>query len=112
VWLEVTVAGSSSLWSVWSWITELLVCGLVPLLILLLNVLVIAETRRLLAQQKQLTCSVRLVSTKTAANTTAAGLAAGPDADARHQVSIRLFVIIIIYSARQMHLHKEAWCRI
>jgi len=103
MWLEVTVAGSSSLWSVWSWITELLVCGLVPLLILLLNVLVIAETRRLLAQQKQLTCSVRLVSTKTSA-TTAAG---GPDADARHQVSIRLFVIIIVYSARQMHFTER-----
>ena len=75
-------AGSKSLWSVWSWITELLVCGLVPLIILLLNVLVIAETRRLLDQQKQLTYSVRLVSTKPT------GAATGPqaDADTRHQV--------------------------
>jgi len=81
-------AGSSSLWSVWSWITELLVCGLVPLIILLLNVLVIAETRRLLDQQKQLTYSVRLVSTKSS------GAASGPQGgdagppDARHQVLI------------------------
>jgi len=86
-WLKVTAAGSSSLWSVWSWVTELLVCGLVPLTILLLNVLVIAETRRLLEQQKQLTCSVRLVSTKS--STTNAALASGPqaDTDTHHQVS-------------------------
>ena len=82
--MKVTRAGSSSLWSVWSWVTELLVCGLVPVVILLLNVLVIAETRRLLDQQKQLTYSVRLVSTKPGE------LAAGPQADpdgTRHQVS-------------------------
>jgi len=77
--LQVTAAGSSSLWSVWSWVTELLVCGLVPLIILLLNVLVIAETRRLLEQQKQMTYSVRLVSTK---SSTQAALAAGPQGDA------------------------------
>ena len=53
-------------------------CGLVPLVILLLNVLVIAETRRLLAQQKQMTYSVRLVSTN---STTPAALAAGPQGD-------------------------------
>ena len=55
-------------------------CGLVPLIILLLNVLVIAETRRLLDQQKQLTYSVRLVGTKTT-STPAAAMTTGPQAD-------------------------------
>jgi len=35
----------ASVWSVWSWITELLVFGAVPLAILLLNVLVIREVQ-------------------------------------------------------------------
>lgn len=80
-------AGSASLWSVWSWVTELLVCGLVPILILILNILVIAETRRLLAQQKQMTYSVRLVSTKTSS---AQAAATGPqvDTESRHQVDL------------------------
>ena len=87
--VQVSSAGSSSLWTVWSWITELLVCGLVPLVILLLNVLVIAETRRLLDQQKQLTCSVRLVNTNAnkTSSTAAAALPPQPDPDYnRHQV--------------------------
>ena len=62
-------------------------CGLVPLVILLLNVLVIAETRRLHNEQEQLTFSVRLVSAKS--SSTPAGLTTGPqgDADTRHQVA-------------------------
>jgi len=87
--VQVSSAGSSSVWTVWSWITELLVCGLVPLVILLLNVLVIAETRRLLDQQKQLTCSVRLVNTNAnkTSSTAAAALPPQPDPDyTRHQV--------------------------
>ena len=42
---EVTAGDMASVWSVWSWVTELLVFGAVPLVILLLNVLVIKETR-------------------------------------------------------------------
>ena len=36
--------------SVWSWVTELLVFGVVPLVILALNIRVINETRRLTSQ--------------------------------------------------------------
>ena len=42
---EVTAGDMASVWSVWSWVTELLVFGAVPLVILLLNVLVIKELR-------------------------------------------------------------------
>jgi len=44
---EVTVHGIRSVWTVWSWVTELLVFGLVPLAMLALNALVIAEARRM-----------------------------------------------------------------
>lgn len=44
---EVMANGMGSLWSVWSWVTEMLVFGLVPLAILLLNGLVIRETRKM-----------------------------------------------------------------
>jgi len=57
------------------------VCGLVPLVILLLNVLVIVETRRLLDQQKELTYSVRLVGAKSSAPQA--------DADIRQQVNLQ-----------------------
>jgi len=35
VW-QVTEGGSASLWSVWSWVTELLLFGVVPLVILVM----------------------------------------------------------------------------
>jgi len=56
---EVTVHGIRSVWTVWSWVTELLVFGLVPLAMLALNALVIAETRRMAVIEHQLvpTCS-------------------------------------------------------
>lgn len=37
----------SSLWSVWSWVTELLVFGVVPVVILILNILVLKELKRM-----------------------------------------------------------------
>ena len=46
---EVMAAGTWSVWSVWSWVTEMAVFGLVPLTTLLLNILVIRETRLLSA---------------------------------------------------------------
>lgn len=46
---EVMEAGMASVWSVWSWVTEMAVFGLVPIAILYLNVLVIRETRQLSA---------------------------------------------------------------
>lgn len=51
---EVTVHGIRSVWTVWSWVTELLVFGLVPLAMLALNALVIAETRRMAVIEHQL----------------------------------------------------------
>ena len=47
-------SGSLSFWSIWSWITEMLVFGVVPVSILLLNVRVILETRRLALSEKLL----------------------------------------------------------
>jgi len=52
----------SAQWSVWSWVTELLIFGVVPLVILVLNVLVIAETRRLSADERRLHVSVQMTS--------------------------------------------------
>ncbi len=43
----VVKGGTKSIWTVWSWITELLVFGLVPVFILILNILVIKEARKL-----------------------------------------------------------------
>ena len=51
---EVTVHGIRSVWTVWSWVTELLVFGVVPLAMLALNALVIAETRRMAVIEHQL----------------------------------------------------------
>ncbi len=53
---SVTVGGTASLWSVWSWITELLVFGLVPLAILFLNILVIKEARYLSRTEESRLC--------------------------------------------------------
>jgi len=51
---EVVVHGIRSVWTVWSWVTELLVFVLVPLAMLALNALVIAETRRMAVIEHQL----------------------------------------------------------
>lgn len=53
---EVTANDSGSIWSVWSWVTELLVFGVVPMTILCLNVLVIHEARKLSANEDKLLC--------------------------------------------------------
>ena len=53
---SVTVGGTSSVWSVWSWITELLVFGVVPLSILFLNILVIKEARYLSKTEETRLC--------------------------------------------------------
>lgn len=50
---EVTANDVTSVWSVWSWVTELLVFGLVPVAILVLNVLVVAEARRMSADERR-----------------------------------------------------------
>src|SRR6218665_868766 len=44
---EAMLNGHRSLWSVWSWVTELLVFGVVPVAILILNILVLKELRRM-----------------------------------------------------------------
>ena len=45
--LEAILGGSASLWSIWTWITEMLVFLVVPLVILVFNVLVIKEIQTL-----------------------------------------------------------------
>ncbi len=54
---EVIQGGSKSIWTVWSWITELLVFGLVPVTILILNILVIKETRRMSKTEETRMCA-------------------------------------------------------
>jgi hypothetical protein len=43
----VAIGGTDSLWSIWTWVTETLLFLIVPLLVLLFNVLVIREAKRL-----------------------------------------------------------------
>ena len=61
---QVTDGGSGSVWSVWSWVTELLLFGVVPLIILVLNVLVIHETRRLSADERRLHASIQMTTSR------------------------------------------------
>ena len=52
----IVAGGNSSVWSVWSWVTELLVFGLVPLTILVLNILVIKEVKKMSASEEKRLC--------------------------------------------------------
>lgn len=53
---SVTAGGALSVWSVWSWVTELIVFGAVPLVILALNACVIAETNRIRRRERKELC--------------------------------------------------------
>nr|AKQ63054.1 orphan G-protein coupled receptor 50 [Platynereis dumerilii] len=53
---EMMLGGTKSVWSVWSWITELLVFGLVPVVILILNILVIKEAQKLSRTEESRLC--------------------------------------------------------
>lgn len=48
---EVTLGGDTSLWSVWTWTTEMVIFLVVPLTILAFNVLVIREVRRVTSSE-------------------------------------------------------------
>lgn len=48
--------GNNSIWSVWSWITELLTFGVVPLAILALNIMVIQEVKKMSASEEKRMC--------------------------------------------------------
>ena len=48
--------GDKSIWAVWSWITELLIFGLVPLSTLILNILVIKEAKKLSDNEQTRLC--------------------------------------------------------
>lgn len=52
---DVTIGGMHSPWSIYSWITELLVYGVVPVSIFILNIMVVRETRRLSKAEEALT---------------------------------------------------------
>ncbi|ELU01565.1 hypothetical protein CAPTEDRAFT_201825 [Capitella teleta] len=54
--LAITLGNNASIWTVWSWITELLVFGLVPLTILILNIMVILEVRKMSASEEKRMC--------------------------------------------------------
>ncbi|XP_064609630.1 probable G-protein coupled receptor 139 [Liolophura sinensis] len=49
---EVSAAGTKSLWSIWTWITEMLIFLVVPLMVLILNAFVIKEARRLSREEE------------------------------------------------------------
>ena len=49
---SVMEGGPFSLWSVWSWVTEMLVFGAVPLTILVLNFCVIVEIGRVMRKHR------------------------------------------------------------
>ncbi len=53
---SVLLGGTASVFSVWAFVTELLVFGLVPLGILLLNVLVIKETKKMSDNEEKRLC--------------------------------------------------------
>lgn len=55
----VVQGGTTSVWTVWSWITELLVFGLVPMAILVLNILVIKEARKMSKSEETRLCLKR-----------------------------------------------------
>ncbi|XP_050401706.1 galanin receptor type 1 [Patella vulgata] len=44
---EAQVGGNGSFWNVWTWITDLLIFGVVPLIVLIFNVLVLREIYKL-----------------------------------------------------------------
>lgn len=44
---EVSIGGTESFWSIWTWVTEIVIFLLVPLLVLMFNILVIREAKRL-----------------------------------------------------------------
>lgn len=52
----VTRGGQRSVWSIWSWVTELLVFGVVPVIILVLNLFVIRETKRIKHREERELC--------------------------------------------------------
>lgn len=56
---SVYAAGSASLWSVWSWCTELLVFGVVPVTILVLNIRVIVVARTIKKSEKKMLCLLK-----------------------------------------------------
>ncbi|XP_013388409.1 probable G-protein coupled receptor 139 isoform X2 [Lingula anatina] len=49
---ETLIGGVGSVWSVWSWVTEILIFAVVPLLVLIFNILVIHEARKLSENEK------------------------------------------------------------
>ena len=51
-----TAGGSRSLWAIYSWITDLLIFGVVPIIILVLNLRVIVETNKIKRSEKKMLC--------------------------------------------------------
>lgn len=57
--VEVSKEGAKSFWSIWSWVTELLFFAVVPLAILILNILVIRETKKMSQNEEKRLCLKR-----------------------------------------------------
>ena len=51
--MEALSNGSASFWSVWTWLTEMLIFALVPLAVLVFNILVIMEARKLARSEEK-----------------------------------------------------------
>ena len=73
---EVLLQGSTSLWSLWTWVTEMLIFGAVPLSILVLDLLVIKETRMLSQLEEKRTCLNQKRNQKSGTSATTAMLLA------------------------------------
>jgi len=91
---EVTSHGIRSLWTIWSWITELLAFGLVPVAILALNALVIAETRRMSANEVRLLGNCRPVVRSADSSGPTAGRVSGPSATTVMLLAVSFYLIL------------------
>lgn len=84
---EEVVAGPGSFWSVYSWISEMMIFGAVPLAILILNLRVISETRRLAASQNILVLHQQLSSGHK-------GIGSKPSATTLTLLAVSFFLIV------------------
>ncbi|KAK2175992.1 hypothetical protein NP493_692g07037 [Ridgeia piscesae] len=73
---EVIAQETTSLWSLWTWVTEMLVFGAVPLTILILDLMVICETRKLSQLEEKRICLKQKRNKKSGTSATTAMLLA------------------------------------
>ena len=112
--VEVTIGGTTSIWSIWSWITEMFIFFLVPLVILIFNMLVILEIRRLSRSEVGLIAHQQhVIATKTGSRLSSIGGAAsggggGNGASTVLLLSVSFYVIVTTLPATLVYvLHSQ-----